>query len=254
MNSHLDSRTTLTAKIEPFDSFWEAPEDIEKGYRTFSTFYKNNYLKYIPNDKNSRILVTSCGAGYFVNLLRTEGYSSVLGIDSSPEKVDHATKKGLNCVVAHTFDFLNQNPLPFDVIFAEQEINHLTKQEILDFLKLCWDNLNNGGTLLIHSINGANPITGAEAFAQNFDHYNSFTEYSLTQILEYSRFRDIKVAPLNLYVFYSNPLNYLGIFLDKLNTFVFRVNFRLYGKSNRIFTKKIAGICKKGDNDYAIKS
>ena len=22
----------LTAKIEPFDSFWEAPEDIEKGY------------------------------------------------------------------------------------------------------------------------------------------------------------------------------------------------------------------------------
>jgi hypothetical protein len=39
---------TLTAKIEPFDSFWEALENIERGYSSYYKFYKRNYLKYIP--------------------------------------------------------------------------------------------------------------------------------------------------------------------------------------------------------------
>ncbi len=105
--------------------------------------------------------------------------------------------------------------------------------------------MTDDGTLLVHSLNGANPITGAEALAQNYDHYNSFTEYSLRQVLEYSKFRDIKVIPLNLYVFYTNPLNYVAILLDRINTLIFRFNFKLYGKFNRIFTKKIGAICRK---------
>jgi len=241
----LRSETKLTARIEPFDSFWEAPSDIEKGYSTFFKFYRSNYLKYFPNNKHSRILVISCGSGYFVNLLTQEGYSDVLGIDSFPEKVDHARKRKLNCKVANAFAFLESNENPYDVILAEQEINHLTKDEILLFLKLCQENLKEGGTLLIHSINGANPLTGAESRAGNFDHYNSWTEYSLRQVLDYSGFTDIRIFPLNLYVFYYNPLNYLAIFIDQLNTLFFRLNFMLYGKSCRIFTKKIGAVCKK---------
>ena len=84
MRSILDRQTELAAKIEPFDSFWEAPEDIEKGYASFYKFYQHNYLKYIPQDRTSRILVISCGPGYFVNLLNSKGYYSVLGIDSYP--------------------------------------------------------------------------------------------------------------------------------------------------------------------------
>lgn len=151
----------------------------------------------------------------------------------------------MNCKVEEAFPFLENNDEPFDVIVAEQEINHLTKEEILVFLEVCWQNLRNEGTLVIHSLNGANPITGSEALAQNFDHFNTFTEYSLRQVLEYCNFDDTEVIPLKLYVFYTNPLNYLGLFLDGLNTLVFRFNFKLYGKSNRIFTKKIAAISKK---------
>ena len=52
----------LASKLEPFDSFWEAPTDIEKGYSKFHQFYKCNYLPYIPQDRKSRILVISCRA------------------------------------------------------------------------------------------------------------------------------------------------------------------------------------------------
>ena len=77
----------LTAKMEPFDSFWEAPENIEKGYVTFGTFYRYNYLMHFPENKTANILIISCGPGYMVNLLNEEGYKNVLGIDSIEEKI-----------------------------------------------------------------------------------------------------------------------------------------------------------------------
>jgi len=238
-------RIALTAKTESFDSFWEAPKNIEKGFVSFSTFYRHNYLKYIPEDRDCRILVISCGPGYFVDLLTKEGYTSVLGIDSHPEKIAHASRRNLNCRVEHAFDFLEDTEDSYDVIMAEQEVNHLTKDEILYFLRLCRGRLRANGILLVHSLNGANPITGAEALAQNFDHYNTFTEYSLRQVLEYAGFRNVRVIPLNLYVFYRNPLNYVAMLVHWINTLRFRFHFILYGKSNRIFTKKIGAICRK---------
>ena len=237
--------TNITAKMEPFDSFWEAPEDIEKGYYTFGEFYRANYLKYVPTDKKSNILFISCGYGYFVSLLKKNGYTNVLGIDLDPEKVEYATKKNLNCRVEESFPFLENNKEQFDLIFCEQEINHLTKDEMLVFLELCWNSLRQDGVVIIHSLNGGNPITGIEALAQNFDHYNTFTEYSLRQILNYSNFDDVDVIPLNLYVFRNNPMNYVGKFLTAIFTLFFKVSFMLYGKSNKIFTKKIAAIGRK---------
>ncbi len=58
------------AKMEPFDSFWEAPSNIEKGYKKFATFYQRNYFKYLKIDPTDRVLVVSCGPGYFLNTLK----------------------------------------------------------------------------------------------------------------------------------------------------------------------------------------
>lgn len=244
----IPTTSRLTAKIEPFDSFWEAPGDIEKGFATFGKFYRHNYVRHLPNDRDARILVISCGYGYFVSLLKTLGYTAASGIDSDPEKIRIAKEKGLDCSVGNAFAFLENSPESYDAIIAEQEINHLTKEEILDFMALCRKSLVKGGTLLVHSLNGANPITGSEALAQNFDHYNTFTEYSLRQILEHSGFRGVSVFPLNLYVFYGNPLNYAAILADRINALIFRFNFILYGKHNRLFTKKIAAVATRRDD------
>jgi len=235
----------LTAKMEPFDSFWEGPGNIEKGYTTLYKLYKHNYLPHIPANRDANILVISCGPGYFVDMLNRNGYSNVLGIDSFEEKVRHAQNRQLNCKTASAFEYLQDTDERYDVIFCEQELNHLTKDEILEFLSLAWSRMKPGGTLISHALNGANPITGAEALAQNFDHYNTFTEYTMRQIMEYTGFENIKVIPLHLYVFWNNPLNYILIALSALYTLFFRISFIMYGKANRIFTKKIAAVCTK---------
>lgn len=235
----------LAGKIEPFDSFWEGPTDIESGYHRFGLFYRENYLPYMPANKDAKILVISCGPGYMLNVLKEEGYTNVLGLDSVAEKVDYAVARGFNARTEHGVDYLANSDEIYDVIFCEQEINHLTKDEIMMFLELCWNHLPEDGLFIGHGLNGANPITGSEALAQNFDHFNTFTEYTFRQVLAVNGFGDVQIQPLNNYVFRNNPLNYIAAAIAFTHTMYWRIMFKLYGKFNKVFTKKLAAVGRK---------
>ena len=78
--------------------------------------------------------------------------------------------------------------------------------------------------------------------SQNFDHFNTFTAYSLGQVLDYTGFRPTAVFGLHLYVFYRNPMNYVAWAVSATMSLIFRAFFIIYGKENRIFTKKIAAV------------
>src|SRR3954454_8336979 len=129
----------LAARLEPFDSYWQAPKDVESGYAKFAAYYRHNYLKHLPADRKARILVLSCGAGYLVDLLNKEGYRNVAGIDSDPDKVAYAKLRDLACETDEALPFLERSAggAPYDVIIPEQELNHLTLDEMIDFLALC---------------------------------------------------------------------------------------------------------------------
>ena len=241
----MSANMRLSARLEPFDSYWQAPKNVEKGYKSFYQYYKHNILKYLPSRTDANILVVSAGPGYLVRLLNDEGFKNVLGTDSDPEKARHATDRNLNVEVQEIFPFLKDKTEEYDVIIGEQELNHLTKQEMIDFLGLARHSLKPGGTLIVYGLNGANPITGSECLAMNLDHFHTFTEYSLRQVLELCSYTDIRPFPLKLYVFYTNPLNYVGLLATTCLTLLFRALFILYGKSNKIFTKKIGAVCRK---------
>jgi hypothetical protein len=59
-------------------------------------------------------------------------------------------------------------------------------------------------------------------------------------VLELAGFRDIRVMPLKLYVFWKNPLNYVGLAVTTLLELFFRACFILYGKDVKVLTKKLA--------------
>ena len=233
----------LAARLEPFDSYWQAPADVDAGYGKFAAYYRTNYLPHLPPDRSARILVVSCGPGYLVSLLREAGYNDVRGIDSDPAKVAHARRRQLPCEVSEAFAFVEQNREPFDVIIPEQELNHLTLDEQIEFLELCRRNLKPGGLLIVYGLNGANPLVGSENLAHNIDHFNTFTDYSLTQLLKLAGFENIRVMPLKLYVFWKNPLNYVGLAVTSVLELFFRACFVLYGKEVKVLTKKLAAVC-----------
>ncbi len=229
-----------SARLESFDSYWQAPKDVEKGYSSFYQYYYYNYLPHMPEDKSAHILVISCGPGYLVNMLQQAGYKNVLGIDSDSDKVSYAINRKLNCETERAFPYLADKSDAFDVIIPEQELNHLTLAEQIDFLTLCHESLRTGGLLLAYGLNGANPLVGSENLAHNIDHFNTFTEYSLKQILELGGFREIETFPLKIYVFWKNPVNYIGLAITASLELFFRIVYKLYGKNVKILSKKVA--------------
>src|SRR5690606_8459003 len=175
---------TLAARLEPFDSYWQAPADVEKGYASFRRYYRHHYLSHMPEGRLAKILVVSCGPGYLVDMLHREGYRNVIGIDSDPEKVSHAVQRNLNCRAARAVEYVAASPSTFDVIIAEQELNHLTLDEQVEFLELCRRALRPDGFVFVYGLNGANPLVGSENLSHNIDHFNTFTEHSLGQVLK----------------------------------------------------------------------
>ncbi len=239
------SMRELAARLEPFDSYWQAPQNVEKGFSAFSAYYRANYLPYLPADLDAEILVVSCGPGYLVNLLRERGYRHVLGIDSDPGKVAIAERRGLPCLTARAFGFLEDKSSAYDAILPEQELNHLTLEETVEFLRRCRQALRPGGRVIVYAMNGANPFVGSENLSHNIDHFYNVTEYSLGQLLELGGFTRKRIFPLKLYVFWRNPLNYVGLAVTSLLELVLRVIYLLYGKKVHVLSKKIAAVAFK---------
>lgn len=230
----------LAAKLEPFDSFWQAPDDIESGYAKFDAYYRANFLPLLPDDREAEILVMSCGPGYLVKTLAEAGYRNVLGIDSFPDKIAYAEQRGLNCRVERGFEHLASHVGAYDVVIAEQELNHLTLDESLSFLALCRKSLRPDGLLIVYAMNGAHPVYGSENLAHNIDHFYTVTEFSLRQIMTLGGFADVAVHPLKLYVFWKNPMNYVGLAITTVIDVAVKILFKLYAKDVKVLTKKIA--------------
>jgi 2-polyprenyl-3-methyl-5-hydroxy-6-metoxy-1,4-benzoquinol methylase len=250
MNVHplkpdLQPRRKLAARLEPFDSYWQAPKDVEGGFKSFTAYYKANYLAYLPKNRDTRILVVSCGPGYLLNALAEAGYRSVIGIDSDPAKVAVGQRRQLACEAAEAFSYLERHRGEFDVIIPEQELNHLTIDETIEFLRLCHAALGPDGRVIVYAMNGANPLVGSENLAHNIDHFYNVTEYSLSQLLQLAGFVDIRPFALKLYVFWKNPLNYVGLAVTTILEWSMRVVFMLYGKKVTVLSKKVAAIAFK---------
>jgi SAM-dependent methyltransferase len=231
---------TFSARAEPFDSYWQGTRDLAKGFRDFEIYYRANYLPRLPRDRQSSILVLSCGPGYLVNALQHAGYGRVLGIDSDPVKVAHALERKLPCRVERAFEHLAAHSGEYDVIIPEQELNHLTIEETIEFLELCYSALRPGGEMLVYAINGANPLVAPEHISHNIDHFYNVTEYSLAQLLQLGGFTQIRPFGCKLYVFWDRPLNYVGWAITTTLELVMRGIFRLYGKRVSILSKRIA--------------
>jgi hypothetical protein len=113
-------------------------------------------------------------------------------------------------------------------------------------LQLCHAALKPGGKVIVYAMNGANPFVGAENLAHNIDHFYIVTEYSLGQLLELGGFSNVKPFALKLYVFWKNPLNYVGLAVTTLMEFTMRIIFMLYGKKVKVLSKKVAAVGVRG--------
>ncbi len=154
--------------------------------------YASELGDLLPLDKHARILDLGAGKGFLVQFLMLKGYENVLGVDVSQDQVDFARRQGLPVTQANAFEFLRFNK-GFDLIVATDVIEHLTKNEIVEFLEGIRGALVPGGSTILMTGN-ASSIYGGTITYIDFTHETSFTERSLHQILLACGFERISIT------------------------------------------------------------
>ena len=82
----------------------------------------------------------------------------------------------------------------WDIIFLRDVLEHFCIKDATKLLKLCHDNLNSGGCVIIQVPNGMSPYMGSIYFS-DITHKHAYTTNSLHQICSISGFSSFKSYP-----------------------------------------------------------
>lgn len=237
-----------------YDSYmsngFQDSHSMVKEFELHSKYFKKNYLKFMPQNKNCRILELGCGMGQFYYFCNNLGYKNYVGIDASGENVDFV-KKSLgaesNVFEGDIMKFLSSADFQekYDVVILNDVIEHLTKSEIFEVLDGVYKLLNENGVFMIKTPNMSNPFVSTAGRYIDFTHEIGFTEKSMSQILRATGYRDIKIVGTDIYVL--NPIiSLIARIISKIiNVFLYLFS-ALYGRTSlKIFEKDILAVAKK---------
>ncbi|MBI4947480.1 MAG: class I SAM-dependent methyltransferase [Bacteroidetes bacterium] len=221
-------------------------QNIEKEYKDHFLYFNKNYSRFLPSDKNARILDAGCGLGHFLFYLNKLGYTNSVGIDLSEELVDFCKQKGFHAESSDFFNYLKNHKNTFDAIVINDVIEHLFKEEIMDLLDIILESLRPNGCVMIKTPNMANPYTAASSVYIDFTHETAFTETSMKEVLAVTNFKKVIVIGTDIYVFSMNPINHLAKCIAYISFKIYYFRNWLYGrKSLKIFEKDLLAVAYK---------
>ncbi len=119
--------------------------------------YRWFFRDWLPQDKSARLADVGCGGGQLIEALAGLGYRNCEGVDISEQQVGLAQQAGLNVTQGEVGPFLRSRLANYDLITAVDIAEHLTKDELLEFLEAAYLALKPGGRLILQMPNPAAP-------------------------------------------------------------------------------------------------
>jgi 2-polyprenyl-3-methyl-5-hydroxy-6-metoxy-1,4-benzoquinol methylase len=241
--SNNDFRVNLYSRyISKYKKFIgnEDTGNIKSDYKV----YKKWYLSLLRSfSKNANIIELGCGSGYILQFLKHEGFQNLYGIDISVEQIEKAKAKGLNTDVKSVFDFFETNKTKYDIVLALDFIEHFEKNELLNLFAGINKILNENGILIIRTPNGQGLFPGRNIYG-DLTHLTIFNPNSLTQILHFAGFYDIKFYETGPVI--KNLKGFIRFILwQTIRIFIKAVRIVETGGSEKIYTQDFICTCKK---------
>lgn len=182
--------------VEIQTKYLEQPNNDQE-YRRRKKLYNLNYKKFLPSNRDSKILELACGKGFFLKYLKEMGYSNILGVEKSESQILHALSDIKNYIIQDDmFSYLQNCSEKYDLIVLFHILEHLFKEEVLELLKLVYERLTNGGIIFIEVPNASSPLFGCLNRYSDFTHEIGFTPSSLREILFISDLTNIEIYPV----------------------------------------------------------
>jgi 2-polyprenyl-3-methyl-5-hydroxy-6-metoxy-1,4-benzoquinol methylase len=205
--------------------------------RSKTEWISENYSKYLPLEKGSKILDIGPGNGDLIKYLSIDsGFLHVNAIDISKEVVDHCNGVVNNSttLVECAQNFLEKKINNYDIIFMLQVLEHIPKDSTISLLSAIRNSLREGGVAIIEVPNIANNTIGVELFYSDFTHQVAYTDLSLKYVLNSAGFSkieifELKVPLVSLGRYFQYFLqNVIGLFNNLLKK-VFNPSRKYYG-------------------------
>jgi 2-polyprenyl-3-methyl-5-hydroxy-6-metoxy-1,4-benzoquinol methylase len=159
----------------------------EAAARKWARAYAYYLRGWLPSDSAAAICDLACGSGRLLYFLKTAGYTSLFGVDISPEQVHLARQVTPSVDEGDILEYLQSRPSSFDLLTAMDIIEHFDKDEVFEFLELCYRSLRPGGRLMLQTPNAASLWAGSIRYG-DYTHEQAFTPPLLHRILEMSGF------------------------------------------------------------------
>lgn len=158
--------------------------------------YDRMYGKYMPQDKSALIGDIASGAGQFLKYCKNLGYVNYVGVELSKGQVEYArTVVGIDHVIFEDgLEYLGKMPGMFDLIVANDFIEHLTKARGVEFVSLVMRALRPGGRIILKTGNMA-AFGGLVIWCNGIDHECGYTERSLDTLLAINGFEGREIIP-----------------------------------------------------------
>jgi len=214
-------------------------------------YFQRAWLRFLPADRQARIIDVGCGTGSVVWWLQRAGFANAEGIDVSAELTETAQALGVAQVTqADMITFLAARPGFYDVVIMKDVLEHFTKTEILDILEICRAALKNGGRLVIQGPNADTPAFGRVRYG-DFTHEIAFSKSSLEQLLRVIGFMEAR--------FYSTAPKVTGVrslfrvlYWKPVEAFYRFLIYAETGRWNSIVTENIIAVAMKSGDSRSV--
>lgn len=153
--------------------------------------FENNYRKFFPLNRDATLLDIGVGRGEMLSCMERWGFENYLGIDISPSTINFCKSIGLKCeLVESTIEWLADKKEQYNLITLLDVLEHVKKEETIQFLQSLHSALSPQGTLLIQVPNMQAPDSQLHRY-NDFTHEVGYVEHTLRQVLVCAGFADI---------------------------------------------------------------
>ena len=177
-NSALFPSQSMSASRISLYEFGGSEDTLRRIQKPFVEFFRNS----------GPVLDIGCGRGIFLQLLSDAGIEAC-GIDHSEEALAACRQKGFSVRREDASSYLSTKPERFGGIFCSHVIEHMTYEDALVFMDLCYRALRPGGLLLLVTPNPEDICVMSDIFWLDPTHVRPYPKLLLQTMMESAGFR-----------------------------------------------------------------
>jgi SAM-dependent methyltransferase len=184
--------------------------------------------RFMPKDRNARILDIGCGHGGMLSALARAGYANAEGVEIDEEAVSFCRRNGLKI---SSLDLLSSEALTlgkFDLIIMNHVLEHFPKDKIVEALRQIKNLLNPGGELYI-AVPNAQSNTGSYWAFEDFTHSTLFTSGSLFYVAKMAGFQNVEFVDVDCLAGVRQPIAMARSVL----LYFYRLNYEFWNRVTR---------------------